>query len=81
MSQANEFCKEAQKFFKDKIHSLNNAIAHEQDTDTIQKLESMLSEAQKDWEKYSKLLNSWDSMFEAIVVSCHYLGIQLSNSL
>ncbi len=58
MSQAYEFCKEAQKFFKDKIHSLTNAIAHEQDPETIQKLESMLTEAQKDWEKYSKLLSS-----------------------
>lgn len=58
MSQANEFCKEAQKFFKDKIYSLSNAIAHEQNPENMQKLESMLSEAQKDWKKYSKLLNS-----------------------
>ena len=58
MSQADEFCKEAQKFFKDKIYSLSNAIALEQNPENMQKLESMLSEAQKDWKKYSKLLNS-----------------------
>ena len=58
MTIAYDFCKEAQKFFKDKIHSLSNGIAHEQDPDNIKKLESMLTEAQKDWEKYTKLLNS-----------------------
>jgi hypothetical protein len=56
MTLAYDFCKEAQKFFKDKIHSLSNAIAHEQDPANIEKLESMLAEAQKDWEKYTKLL-------------------------
>ena len=40
MTQAYDFCKAAQKFFKDKIHSLSNAIAHEQDPQKIQKLES-----------------------------------------
>ena len=56
MTLADDYCKEAQKFFKDKIHSLSNAIAHEQDPIKIEKLESMLTEAQKDWEKYTKLL-------------------------
>ena len=57
MTIAYDFCKEAQKFFKDKIHSLSNAIAHEKDSANIKKLESMLAEAQKDWEKYTRLLD------------------------
>ena len=57
MTYAHDFCKDVQKFFKDKIHSLNNAISHEQDPDTIQKLELLLIVAQKDWEKYTKLLD------------------------
>jgi len=61
MTQAYDFCKATQKFFKDKIHSLNNAIAHEQDPEKIQKLESLLTEAQKDWEKYTKLLDEFYS--------------------
>ncbi len=61
MTQAYDFCKAAQKFFKDKIHSLSNAIAHEQDPEKIQKLELLLTEAQKDWKKYTKLLDEFYS--------------------
>ena len=61
MNNSLDLYKEAQKFFKDKIHALNNAISHESDPDKIQKLESLLRYAEDDWKKYTSLINERDS--------------------
>lgn len=55
MNEFFDFTKDAQKFFKDKIHALNNAISHENDPEKISKLKVQLRYAQKDWEKYLEL--------------------------
>ena len=55
MSESFDFTKDAQKFFKDKIHSLSNAISHEDDLTKIKNLKLQLKYAQEDWKKYSNL--------------------------
>lgn len=55
MNESFDFAKDAQKFFKDKIHSLSNAIAHENDSNKIAKLKLQLVYAEEDWKKYSEL--------------------------
>ena len=55
MSEYFNFTKDAQKFFKDKIHSLSNAISHEDDPSKIENLKIQLKYAQEDWKKYSEL--------------------------
>ncbi len=55
MSESFDFTKDAQRFFKDKIHSLSNAISHESDPSKIESLKLQLKFAQEDWKKYSEL--------------------------
>ena len=55
MNEYFDFMRDAQKFFKDKIHALNNAIAHEDNPANISKLKFQLSHAELDWKKYSEL--------------------------
>ncbi len=55
MNEYFDFTKDVQKFFKDKIHALGNAIAHEADPAKISKLELQLSYAEADWKKYTNL--------------------------
>ena len=57
MNESLDFGKEAQKFFKDKIHALNNAISHESDPEKIRELESLLKYAEDDWKKYTDLID------------------------
>ena len=57
MTLSIEYCKESQKFFKDKIHAITNAISHASDPNEIHRLELLLSYAEKDWEKYTKLID------------------------
>ena len=55
MNESFDFMKDAQNFFKDKIHAINNAIAHEDNPTNISKLKFQLSHAESDWKKYSEL--------------------------
>lgn len=63
MSESFNFTKDAQKFFKDKIHSLSNAISHESDPTKIRNLELQLHYAQEDWKKYSDLHEKINQLF------------------
>jgi hypothetical protein len=65
MNESFDFIKDAQDFFKDKIHALSNAIAHETDSAKISKLKSQLRYAENDWKKYTELYEKRnDSDFE-----------------
>lgn len=55
MNESFDFVKDAEKFFKDKIHALNNAISHEDNSENISKLKFQLNHAELDWKKYSEL--------------------------
>jgi len=57
MTLSYQYCKESQKFFKDKIHAITNAIAHDLDQKEIKRLELLLSNAEKSWGQYTKLLD------------------------
>lgn len=61
MNESLNFGKEAQKFFKDKIHALNNAISHESDPEKIHKFELLLRYAEDDWKKYTNLIDKQNS--------------------
>lgn len=55
MNESFDFTNDAQKFFKDKIHALSNAISHEDEPAKISKLKIQLSYAEADWKRYTEL--------------------------
>ena len=62
MSEYSDFPKDAQRFFKDKIHALSNAISHESEPEKLTKLKLELAYAEADWKRYTELREKIDSL-------------------
>lgn len=62
MSEYSDFPKDAQRFFKDKIHALSNAISHESESEKITKLKLELAYAEADWKRYTELREKISSL-------------------
>ena len=67
MSEFSDFPKDAQRFFKDKIHALSNAISHESDSSNLAKLKLELAYAEADWKRYTELREQVISNSEKLV--------------
>ena len=62
MNEYSDFPKDAQRFFKDKIHALSNAISHESEPEKITKLKLELAYAEADWKRYTELCEKINSI-------------------
>ena len=62
MSEYSDFPKDAQRFFKDKIHALSNAISHESEPEKLTKLKLELAYAEADWKRYTELREKINSL-------------------
>ena len=62
MSEYYDFPKDAQRFFKDKIHALSNAISHESEPEKLTKLKLELAYAEDDWKRYTELREKINSL-------------------
>ena len=62
MSEYSDFPKDAQRFFKDKIHALSNAISHESEPEKMTKLKLELAYAEADWKRYTELREKINSI-------------------